>query len=288
MERSSIAIGRVWVTTLWDGGPEADTPVRLSDAFPAVSPERWAPYRARFPQCFPSPETWVADFNPALVRTPDRIVLVDAGLGPSAGDAGRARGGLLASLANQGVRPEEVDLVVLTHLHLDHVGWLVTADGTPTFRRARHVVSQTEWEFVQRPDIRAADGMSLADAVAPLAERGVLDLLPGEAALTDELLAIPTPGHTPGHLSLLVDSDGQRGLLLGDVAHHPAQVSEPDWNTVWDTDPVTAAATRARVLEWAERERMIVVSYHFPAPGFGRVVEQGGRPVWEALGAAPG
>jgi glyoxylase-like metal-dependent hydrolase (beta-lactamase superfamily II) len=94
--------------------------------------------------------------------------------------------------------------------------------------------------------------------------------------LTDELLAIPTPGHTPGHLSLLVASDGQRGLLLGDVAHLPAPVSEPDWST-----------GRARVLKWAERERMVVIFYHFPAPGLGRVARREGRPAWEALGATP-
>ena len=289
MDRHSTAIGRVTVTALWDGGPKADVhPAKLSDMFPAVPAERWAPFHARFPACFPAPDEWSADFNPCLVRTPGLTVLVDAGLGPPTGRWPGALGGLLDSLNAHGIRPDDVDVVVLTHLHVDHVGWILTPDGTPIFPRARHVLSQNEWMFLQRSEGRSADEMSIARDVARLGDLGMLDLLTGETALADEVRVIPTHGHTPGHQSVLVDSDGQQGLLLGDLVHHPAQVSEPGWCTVWDVDAAAAAATRTRVLGWVERAGMVAASYHFPAPGFGRVVRQGDRPTWEALAAAPG
>ena len=284
MEGNSIAIGRVTVTALWDGGTEADVhPAKLSSIFPAVPSERWAPYRAQFPSCFPSPDEWVADFNPWLVRAPELTVLVDAGLGRPSGRWPGAPGGLLDSLNANGTRPEAVDVVVLTHLHVDHVGWIMTDDGVPTFPRARYVLSRNEWAFIQRTEGRSADEASIAQDMARLAELGMLDLLTGETELSDELRVIPTHGHTPGHLSLLVTSGGQQGLVMGDLVHHPAQVSEPGWRTVWDVDSVAAAATRVRVLEWVERAGMVAASYHFPAPGFGRVVRRSGRFAWESL-----
>ena len=284
MDRNCTTIGRVTVLALWDGGTEADVhPATLSDVFPAVPAERWAPYRARLPACFPSPDEWVADFNPWLVRTTDRTVLVDAGVGPPTGRWPGATGGLLDSLNARGIRPEDVDVVVLTHLHVDHVGWIMTDDGVPTFPRARYVLSRNEWAFVQRPAGRNADEVSIAQDVARLADLGMLDLLTGETALTDEVRVIPTHGHTPGHLSVLVASDGQQGLLMGDLVHHPAQVSEPGWCTVWDVAPGAAAATRTRVLELVEREGIVAASYHFPAPGFGRIVRQGDLPAWVPL-----
>jgi glyoxylase-like metal-dependent hydrolase (beta-lactamase superfamily II) len=282
MASSSVSIGEVHVTALWDRHPLASVN-RLSEVFPTVPASEWEPYRRRFPRCFPADGEWATDMNVFLVRTPARTVLVDTGDGPApdASPAGE-RGQLLAALAEQGVRPEDVDLVYLTHLHPDHYGWNLTADGTPTFPRARYLVPTTECEWVRRPDVKAryADyGFDAELAVAPLAACGVLDLVPEDAAVTDELTVVPTPGHT----SLLISSGGQRGLLLADAIHHPAQVSEPGWSTVWDADPATAVATRDSMLDWAEREGMVVAAYHLPRPGFGRIVRRDGSRTWEEL-----
>lgn len=224
--------------------------------------------------------------NVALVRTPRRVILVDAGDGPpTGGDPPRERGQLLIALRAHGLQPDDVDLVVLTHLHPDHIGWAAT-EGEPTFPRARYLLHDAEWGFIQRPDVRAdyaAHHFDVAAAVAPLAERGALDLMSGEAKVTDEMTAVPTPGHTGGHVSLLISSQGQRLLLLADVFHHPAQATEPEWGTIWDADPATATASREMALEWAERDGLLTAAYHFPRPGVGRIGRESGERVWRPL-----
>ncbi len=285
MMDNRVEVGEVAVSMLSDRGALASVwPLR--DVFPAVPEEQWEPHRRRHPRCFPTPAEWSSGMNVALVRTPRRVILVDAGDGPpTAGAPPRERGQLLTALRAQGLQPDDVDLVVLTHLHPDHIGW-TTTNGAPTFPRARYLLHEAEWNFIQRPDVRAdyaAHDFDVAGAISPLAERGVLDLVSGEAKVIDEMMAVPTPGHTGGHVSLLISSQGQRLLLLADALHHPAQATEPEWGTIWDADPATAAASREMALEWAEREGMLTAAYHFPRPGVGRIARDGDERVWRAL-----
>jgi glyoxylase-like metal-dependent hydrolase (beta-lactamase superfamily II) len=194
-------------------------------------------------------------------------------------------GRLLAELHAAGVRPEEVDTVFFTHLHPDHVGWNLSQGGAnprPTFPRARYVVHQTDWATFKQPEVQAATSFPFwEETLGPLETLGVLDLLPGERALTSEITAIPTPGHTPGHMSLAIVSGGQRALIMGDVAVHPAQVTETDWPMKQDMDQPLAAQVRRQVFDRVEAEHTILVVCHFPEPGFGHLVRVEGRRYWQ-------
>src|SRR4029453_211021 len=191
--------------------------------------------------------TWRNHYGCYLLRSQGRTILVDTGPGSQATSPGAVQkfgggsdGRLLAELQAAGVRPEEVDTVFFTHLHPDHVGWNLSQGGAtprPTFPRARYVVHQTDWATFKRPGVQAATSFPFwEETLGPLETLGVLDLLPGEHALTSDITAIPTPGHTLGHMSLAIVSGGQRALIMGDVAVHPAQVTETDWSALFDMD----------------------------------------------------
>lgn len=264
----SIIVGEVEITALTDlEGPFFG----LEQVFPGVTVDQWGPYMVRFPWAFADGRTLRGRIGSYLLRSPDQTVLVDAGLGPLAfGVHGR----LLEDLGENGVRPEEVDTVFLTHLHGDHLGWSLTADGDPTFPRARYVAQAAEWEACYP----YAERM-----ISPLERLGVLDLLDGEEVVTEEAMAIPTPGHSPGHASLLVSSGGEQAVVTGDVLVHPAQATEPTWNAHFDADKEQAAFTREMLLEWAEADGITLAAGHFPGAGFGRVVREEGRRYWRAL-----
>jgi glyoxylase-like metal-dependent hydrolase (beta-lactamase superfamily II) len=247
---------------------------RLGQIFPGVRAEQWGPYLRRYPWAFADASTLYGRVGSCLVRTPGHTLLVDTGIGP--GSMG-VRGRLMDDLEKNGVVPEDVDTVFLTHLDGDHVGWSLAPDGGPAFPGARYLAQEVEWESVE-PYLR--------EAMSSLEDLGALELMYGEEFLTGELAAIPTPGHSPGHTSLLVSSGGEQALVLGDVFAHPAQVTEPIWNIAFDADKEQAAITRAQLLDWLVAEGMTVAAGHVPGSGFGRVVREGGRLYWRPLDAA--
>src|ERR671911_478472 len=173
-----------------------------------------------------------------------------------------------------GVAPDDVDTVFLTHLHGDHLGWSVRPDGEPVFPEARYVTQAAEWEI---------SAPYLGRAIARLDERGVLELLDGEEPVGEELTAIPTPGHSPGHNSLLVSSQGQQALVSGDAIVHPAQATEPTWNVHFDMDKEQAARTREMLLAWLEADGIVVAAGHIPGSGFGRIARDAGGRYWQTL-----
>jgi len=189
-------------------------------------------------------------------------------------------GRLPEELAVAGVEPDEIDLVVLTHLHLDHIGWNLVTDGDrprPRFPRARYLVQRADWEaFAARPEETRA---AFDRCVRPLQDLGVADLLDGDRTVDPVLSVLHTPGHTPGSQSLLVRSGGDAVLLWGDVANHPAQVDRPDWGPGSDTQPGTARDTRRRLLDRLETEAMWLAPAHFPEP-FGTVTRDTGGRHW--------
>jgi glyoxylase-like metal-dependent hydrolase (beta-lactamase superfamily II) len=119
--------------------------------------------------------------------------------------------------------------------------------------------------------------------VWPLEQLGLVELMHGEHSITPELTAVPTPGHTPGHVSILVTSGGERALVLGDAAHTPVQFQEPDWVSRADMDPELTRQTRRALVERLEREEILVAAGHFEAPGFGRIVRLEGKRYWRGL-----
>ena len=270
----NITVGRVDITALTD---MEGAFFRLDQIFPGVMEDQWEPYRHRYPWAFADRETLRGRVGSYVLRSPEGTVLVDTGVGPQAMGAG---GRLLVELENAGVYPEDVDTVFLTHLHGDHLGWSVKPDGEPVFPEARYVTQAAEWEI---------SAPYLGRAVAGLDDLGVLELLDGEEPVGVELTSIPTPGHSPGHSSLLVSSGGEEALVSGDAIVHPAQATEPTWNVHFDMDKEQAAHTREMLLAWLESDGMIVAAGHIPGSGFGRVVRGEGeerRRYWQTLESA--
>lgn len=208
-----------------------------------------------------------------LVRTAGRTVLLDAGMGPQEVSWGRG-GHLPGELERAGVRPDDIDLVVCTHLHLDHAGWLVQ-NGAPYFPKATVAFGAGDWRrFVDdaAPDdeIRAAMlRLRELDRLAPM-EGDMVDLAPG-------LTGRYTPGHTEGHYSLVVSSASERLFLLGDAVECPLQVAEDDWNAMSDVDPDLARRTREAMWRELEGTSAQVGAAHFPGLQFGRVLAGHGR-----------
>jgi len=181
------------------------------------------------------------------------------------------------------VRPDEIDLVFFTHLHPDHVGWNLTEDGRPRFPNARYTVHRADWDTFQLAEVQQAFPFSYVDeTLTPLQALGMLDLLDGEHTLTPEVTAIPAPGHTPGHMALLISSAGEKALLVGDAMATPAQVTEPDFKFLFDGDPDAAVATRKSLLDRIEADGMRLAGCHFPTPGWGHIVRLEGRRYFQA------
>jgi glyoxylase-like metal-dependent hydrolase (beta-lactamase superfamily II) len=259
-----LIVGEVEITALTDvEGPF----FRLSQLFPGVRADQWEPYLGRYPWAFADADTLYGRVGSYLLRSPRRVVLVDTGIGPGAMGM---RGRLIEDLEKNGADPDDVDTVFLTHLHGDHVGWSLEPG-------ARYVTQEAEWEAAE-PYVRKA--------MSSLDDLGVLRLIDGEEALTEELTAIPTPGHSPGHASLLVSSGGEQALVLGDVISHPAQATETTWNIAFDVDKERAAFTRAQLLDWLEADGIPVAAGHISGTGFGRVVREDGRRYWKPFEGA--
>lgn len=265
----------------------------LGQLFPGVPAEAWAPYRQRYPEVFNGPDIWRNHHGCYLLRSQGRTILVDTGSGSATTNPGWVNamlggvdGRLMAELEASGVRPEEVDTVFFTHLHPDHVGWNLSQSGAnpkAMFPEARYVVHQADWDTFGNPEVQKNFPQYWEETLGPLEKLGVLDLISDEQALTTELTAIPTPGHTPGHMSVAIDSAGQRALIMGDAAIHPAQLTEVDWVNIFEMDQDMAVRTRSRLGDQVESENAILVACHFPAPGFGRLVRIEGRRYWQVL-----
>ena len=276
MSVPTLTIGRMTVAAL------QDAPLRAPPAaiFPDVPAAAWDAFR----HLLDGEGFLLFNIGSYLVRTPERTVLVDTGIG------GRERRGfpigtLPESLRAAGLRPEEVDLVIHTHLHLDHTGWnTVDADGQPTplFPNARYVVQRADWEHFSRPEAAAANP-HIAETVLPLERLAMLETVEGECTLAPGITGIPTPGHTPGHMSLLLAHGSERAFIIGDVAHTPAQLTETAWSPTVDQNPAEARESRRRLVERMAADGGYVLGGHFPAPGFGRLVRRDGVVHWEPL-----
>jgi len=230
-------------------------------------------------------EDVLSPYTCLLIETGRKVVLVDTG----AGEYSRTSGAIVARLEMAGIRPKDVDTVILTHAHPDHIGGAVDAVGRPTFPNARYVLSELEWEFwtAARTDLRSLRVPEEAKSSIQSAARRCLgplrhqiEPIDRETEVVPGVRVIPAPGHTPGHLAVLITSDGEHLLNLGDAAVHPLHLEQPGWENGFDLISDSAAVTRRRLLECAVAEKMHLMAFHFPFPSIGRVSagRQGG---WE-------
>ena len=183
----------------------------------------------------------------------------------------------LQHLADAGWSRDSVDTVVCTHLHVDHVGWntmLVDGKWVPTFPRARYLIGTREFEHWSNEGDEEQQAI-MGDSVRPIFDVGLAELVEMDHRVSPEVRLMPTPGHTPGHVSVVIKSEGQSAVITGDIAHHPCQMAHPDWATSLDSDPQAARATRAKMFaEWAEQP-ILVIGTHYAAPTAGHVKRDG-------------
>ncbi|MFK4504274.1 glyoxylase-like metal-dependent hydrolase (beta-lactamase superfamily II) [Bradyrhizobium japonicum] len=208
-----------------------------------------------------------------VVETPTRRIVVDTGLGNDKQGRGvpvwNSRSTpFLESMTAAGFPPDSIDTVLCTHLHVDHVGWntrLVDGKWVPTFPRARYLFGKTEYEYWRDYTAEPDKVAVFNDSVKPVVDAGLAELIPSDHRLCEEISVIPTPGHSPGHMSVLIESGGEQGLLSGDVAHHPCQMAHLDWCSVVDTDTAQSAETRHKVFSRFADTPTLVIGGHFSA-----------------------
>jgi glyoxylase-like metal-dependent hydrolase (beta-lactamase superfamily II) len=272
----SWQVGRVKITRI----VEMDLPVPagvIAEATPAAL--------RRMPWLYPhfvseDDGTLNLSVHALLVEAPGLRLVVDTCVGndrPREFTGGEALSTpFLAQLAEAGWAREGVDAVVCTHLDVDHIGWntmLEAGRWVPTFPRAHYLIGRAEYDFWKGVD-EAEQVAAMADSIRPIFDAGLVQLVEPDHVLSPEVRLIPSSGHTPGHVSVLIASEGQRAVITGDMAHHPCQMGHPDW-TLADIDPALARRTRWRLFdEWADQP-ILVIGTHFAAPTAGHIVRDG-------------
>jgi glyoxylase-like metal-dependent hydrolase (beta-lactamase superfamily II) len=227
-----------------------------------------------------------------LVRTPRHTILVDACVGDDKARADRfpqwhmRKWGWLETLARAGVAPEQVDFVLCTHLHIDHVGWntrLKDGRWVPTFPNARYIFARKEaehWEARMQAGEQGGHPQAYLDSVLPVIEAGQAVLVEGDHEIDHGVWFEPAPGHTEGNVVVNLRSGGARGVLLGDVIHHPIQLVRPDWSSRACEDRELSHRTRRGLLERYAGTDVLLAPAHFATPSFGRVRAEGDRFGW--------
>lgn len=222
-----------------------------------------------------------ASIHSFVVESEGKTIVVDTCVG---NDKRRAtamwndlHGPFLDDLERAGVAADRVDVVLCTHMHTDHVGWntrLVDGRWQPTFPNARYLLQRAEyahWQAAGDDDERQV----IADSVRPIVDAGLVEWVEGDHAITGEVALEPTPGHTPGHVSVRIRSRGREAVITGDLMHHPIQCAEPVVGSRFDVDPAQALRTRLAFLRSQADRDVLVLGTHFATPTGGRVVSAG-------------
>lgn len=220
----------------------------------------------------------IMSIHALIVDTGERRIVVDTCIG---NDKERAipnwshlQTRFLDDIAEAGYPRESIDTVLCTHLHVDHVGWntmLVDGQWVPTFDNARYLLAESEWSYWNANEDEDAYGPVIADSVRPVVDAGLVDLVTMDQQICAGVRLQPTPGHTPGHVSVRIESKGEQALITGDFMHHPCQMTRTDWCSPADYDQTAARATREAMLaEFADGE-VLVIGTHFATPTAGHV-----------------
>jgi glyoxylase-like metal-dependent hydrolase (beta-lactamase superfamily II) len=223
--------------------------------------------------------------NTLVVRSRGKLILVDTGVGAKLTEKQRTTifpgdyGYLLGRLRTLGIGPEDVDVVINSHLHFDHCGWntaLVHGRPLPTFPNAQYFIQRGEYEAATHTNERTRASY-IAENFTPLAETGQLQLVEGEIHVTDEVVIVPSPGHTADHISVVLSSGGETAIFVGDIAQHVVQLERAAWISAFDVLPLVSLETKKRLMQRAIEENALVLGPHVVYPGAGRMREVDGR-----------
>lgn len=254
----------------------------LEFVIPDATPERLRAIDWLRPHFVTSGGHALASIHALVVESGGRRIVVDTCVGNDKRGRpvpawNRRQGRFLEDLDEAGFATASIDTVVCTHLHVDHVGWntrLVGDRWVPTFASARYLAVRAEYEhWLGETD--AVGAAVFADSVAPVMDAGLMDLVASTATVADGVVLEPTPGHTPGHVSVRIESKGERAVITGDLLHHPAQFAHPEWRAAPDVDPDLACATRRAFFERYADGETLVIGTHFAGATAGRLVRDG-------------
>jgi glyoxylase-like metal-dependent hydrolase (beta-lactamase superfamily II) len=261
--------------------------------FPEVPTAAWEPYKDTLED-----GQLQLYYGAFVVQSGGTTILVDTGMGPGPHpDRGNRTGNLYEVVSDVLVPPDnrrntnvspsdQINFVIHTHLHADHVGWNLRYSGgmpAPYFRRARYIISKPDYDYFTEEKM-LEKSPHIQRQVIPLRRLRLQQIVEGEHEVTEGIMVVPAPGHTPGHQVVLINSAGKKAMVAGDLLHTIAQVSESTWCAGVDYDKAQSAASREKLLTLAEKEGWVVAAGHFP-PGkqIGKVVRDGGKRVWEPL-----
>lgn len=217
-----------------------------------------------------------------LIKSKGKNILVDTCNGnaknrPTCPEWGNLNTYFLKRLNNTGVNESEIDIVVSTHLHFDHVGWNTRLENgvwIPTFPNAKYLFVDKEYEYWKsKPEKEIEDDkLAFDDSIKPIVNGGLSQMVKSDHKLDSNIKLIPTPGHTPGHVSLLMESKGKHAVISGDILHHPCQLVHPEWTMDADTFPDQALETRRKMLKEIADTDTLLIGTHFSNPVVGQVV----------------
>lgn len=260
----------------------------LEAFLPQATPEAVLPIEWLRPDLITPDGVLRFSIHALVVETPTKRIIVDTCVGNDKpremfADWHMLQTSFLEDLTAAGFAPASFDTVLCTHLHLDHVGWntqLVDGQWVPTFPNARYLIEAQEFAYLDEEAedeqveqwLKDSNRDVMIDSIRPVQQAGLIDLVDAHHQICDEVRLIPTPGHTIGHVSVAIESKGERALITGDFIHHPCQLAHPEWSVTTDYDGNQSIITRHKVFADISDQDVLVIGTHWPQPTAGYVV----------------